>query len=108
MTDGIFRKNIEKLLEKVNFIEIEQPTTNVVHPGIISKTSALSVIANNSTWIINISASDHMEKDPSNLNFSNPSSLSVIRTANSSTSLIIGEGSVILNDSLTLDTVIVV
>ena len=102
------RKNIGTNV--VNFTEAKQgqPTANVVHPGIIGKTSAVSVISKNSSWIIDTGASDHMTKDPGNLNSSKPCSRSIIYTANDSTSPITGEGSVILNDSLTLDTVLIV
>ena len=40
-----------------------QPTTNVVHLGVLGKASVLSVTSKNSTWIIDIGASDHMTRD---------------------------------------------
>ena len=53
-------------------------------------------------------ASDHMTWDSSQLKSVLPSSQSVISTANGSTSPITGEGSVILSNTLTLDTVLIV
>ena len=44
-----------------------QPTTNVVHPGVLSKASVLSVTSKNSTWIIDTSSSDHMTRDSGQL-----------------------------------------
>ena len=85
-----------------------QPTANVVHPGILGKTSVHSETSKNSTWIIDTGASDHMTRDSGQLKSLKPSSQSVISTANGSTSPITGEGSIILSDSLTLDTVLVV
>ena len=84
------------------------PTANVAHPGIIGKTSVFSATSNNRTWIIDTGASDHMTWDSSQLKFVLPSSQSVISTANGSTSPITGEASVILSNTLTLDTVLIV
>ena len=84
------------------------PTTNVAHPGIIGKTSVFSATSKNRTWIIDTGASDHMMRDSSQLKSVLPSSQSVIYTVNGSTSPITGEGSVILSNTLTLDTVLVV
>ena len=102
------RKNFRKNMVNLTEVDPRQPTANVVHPGKIGKNSALSVIAKNSAWIIDTGASDHMTRDSGNLKFPKPSSQSVICTANGSTSLITGEGSVTLTESLTLDTVLVV
>ena len=84
------------------------PTTNVAHPGIIDKASVFSATSKNRTWIIDTGASDHMTWDSSQLKSVLPSSQLVISTANGSTSPITGEGSVILSNTLTLDTVLVV
>ena len=83
------------------------PTTNVAHPGIIGKASVFSATSKR-TWIIDTGASDHMTRDFSQLKSVLPSSHSVISTTNGSTSPITGEGSVILSNTLTLDTVLVV
>ena len=102
------RKIIRKPRVHLAESDLTQPTATVAHPGKIGKTSALSVITKNSSWIIDTGASEHMTKDPGNLNSLKPSSQSIICTANGSTSPITGAGSVILNKSLTLDTVLVV
>ena len=84
------------------------PTANVAHPGSIGKASVFSATSKNRTWIIDTGASDHMTRDSSKLKSILPSSQSVISTANGSTSSLTGEGSVILSNTLTLDTVLVV
>ena len=84
------------------------PTTNVAHPGIIGKASVFSATSKNRTWIIDTSASDPMTWDSNQLKSVLPSSQSVISTANGSTSPITREGSVILSNTLTLDTVLIV
>ena len=84
------------------------PTANVAHPGIIGKASIFSITSKNRTWIIDTGASDHMTRDYSQLKYVLPFSQSVISTANGSTSPITGEGAVILSNTLTLVTVLVV
>jgi hypothetical protein len=89
-------------------VDQSPPIANVAQPGDVSKASVLSTTFKNSTWIIDTGASDHMTKDSNQLQsfFSSPKS--VISTANGCTSLISGEGSVILSNTLTLDIVLVV
>uniref|UniRef100_A0A6N2KJR5 Reverse transcriptase Ty1/copia-type domain-containing protein n=1 Tax=Salix viminalis TaxID=40686 RepID=A0A6N2KJR5_SALVM len=89
-TGGIYEKTSENIENCGHLTEADpaQPTATVAHPGIIGKTFALPVITKDSSWIIDTGASEHMTKDL--------------------TSPITGAGSVILNDSLTLDTVLVV
>ncbi|KAL9432699.1 hypothetical protein AB3S75_027676 [Citrus x aurantiifolia] len=88
--------------------EQPSPSANVAHPGIIGKASVCSVTSKNRMWIIDTGASEHMTRDFSKLKSVLPSSQSVISTANGSTSPIIGEGSITLSNTLTLDTVLVV
>ena len=89
-------------------VDQSPPTINVAQPGDVSKASVSSTTSKNNTWIIDTGASDHMTKDSNQLQsfFSSPKS--VISTTNGSTSPISGEGSVILSNTLTLDTVLVV
>jgi hypothetical protein len=89
-------------------VDQSPPIANVAQPGDVSKASVLSTTFKNSTWIIDTGASDHMTKDSNQLQSFFSSSKSVISTANGSTSLISGEGSVILSNTLTLDIVLVV
>ena len=84
------------------------PTVNVAHPGIIGKASVFFATSKNRTWIIDTGASDHMTWDSSQLKSVLPSSQSVISTANGITFPITGEGYVILSNTLTLDTILVV
>ena len=62
----------------------------------------------NSAQIINSGASDHMTKDPSEIQSLKPSSQPFISTVTSGTSPVIGEGPVVLTYALSLDTVLVV
>ena len=80
----------------------------MAHPGIIENEFAHSVITKNSTWIIDIGASHHMTRDSDNLICHKPSLRTDICTANGSTSPITGEGSLVLIDTITLDTVLIV
>ena len=109
---GLLKKPRKKIAEKAMMTSLEEnqplPTANVAHPGIIGKASVFSTTSKNRTWIIDTGASDHITRDSSQLKFVLPSSQSVISTANGSTSPITGEGSVILSNTLTLDTVLVV
>ena len=106
------KKPCKKIAGKAMMTSLEenqpQPTANVAHLGIIGKASVFSATSRNRTWIIDTGASDHMTWDSSQLKSVLPSSQSVISTANGSTSLITGEGSVIFSNTLTLDIVLVV
>lgn len=42
-----------------------QPSTNVYHPIITDKTFVFFATSKNTTWIIDICASDHLARDPS-------------------------------------------
>jgi len=108
-----FTKKLRKKIAgkaMVTSTEVDQspPTTNVAQIGGVSKASVFSTTSKNSTWIIDTGASDHMTRDSNQLQSFFPSPKSVISTANGSTSPISGEGSIILSDTLTLDTVLVV
>ena len=89
-------------------VDQSPPTINVAQPGDVSKASVSSTTSKNNTWIIDTGASDHMTKDSNQLQFFFSSLKFVISTVNGSTSPISGEGSVILSNTLTLDTVLVV
>ncbi|KAI5343223.1 hypothetical protein L3X38_011099 [Prunus dulcis] len=58
------------------------------------------------TWIIDAGATDHMTFDPGQVASHTPSSQSVVSNANGTPSPVIGEGSLSLSDSLTLDSVL--
>ena len=66
------------------------------------------LLLKNSTWIIDIGASSHMISDSNKLTCHKPLSHSAIRTANGSISPVTGEGSIILTDTITLDTLLIV
>ena len=76
--------------------------------SIIENKFAHSVITKNSPWIIDTDASHHMTRDSDNLICHKPSFRTDIYTANGSTSPITGEGSLVLTDTITLDTVLIV
>ena len=102
------RKFFRKPLVHLTEADLTQPPTNVTHPGIIENDFAHSIITKNSTWIIDTGASHHMTRDSDNLICHKPSLRTDICTANGSTSPITGEGSLVLTDTITLDTVLIV
>ena len=62
----------------------------------------------NSTWIIDSDAIDHMTFDSKQVSPFRSSSQKIVSTANGNTTLVIGEGSLTLIDTLNLDYVLVV
>ncbi|CAL9011096.1 unnamed protein product, partial [Prunus brigantina] len=60
------------------------------------------------TWVIDTGATDHMTFDPGQIISHTPPSQSVVSNANGTPSPVIGEGSLSLSDSLTLDSVLIV
>ena len=62
----------------------------------------------NSTWIIDSDATDHMTFDSKQVSPFRSSSQKIVSTANGNTTLVIGEGSLTLIDTLNLDYVLVV
>lgn len=65
-------------------------------------------VFSNTTWIIDTGVSDHMENDFSQVTNIQPSSQSIITTADGSPSLFTGKVTVTLSSSLTLDTVLII
>ena len=59
-------------------------------------------------WVIDTGATDHMVRDKNHLQTIKSTTHSLISTANGSTSPTVGEGTVILSQNLTLDSVLVV
>ena len=89
--------------------------------NVVEKASALVVATNhggkflntfthviNSAWIIDFGATDHMTFDSKQVSPLRPSSKKIVSTANCNTTLVIGEGSLTLTDTLNLDSVLVV
>ncbi|PON46458.1 hypothetical protein TorRG33x02_325900, partial [Trema orientale] len=62
----------------------------------------------NNTWIIDSGATDHMTFDSKNISYFRPSSQKFVSTINGTSIPVIGEGSLSLNTSLNLDSVLVV
>jgi len=62
----------------------------------------------NNAWIINFGATNHMTFDSRQVSSLKPSSQKFVCTANGNTTPVIGEGSLTLNDSLNLDSILVV
>ena len=83
-------------------------TANITQPGSVGKVNILSAITKDNTWIIDTGASDHMIRDSSKLQHLHPSSQQVISTAKGGTSPITGEGSLVISNAMTLDTVLVI
>jgi hypothetical protein len=112
---GISQRNQERSLQETTTAEAQptiedklQPTTNIAHLSIVDKANALSATSKNNTWIIDTGASDYMVRDTGHLQSLHSSTHSFISTANSSTSLIVGEGTAILTQTLTLNLILVV
>lgn len=104
------RKKIGKAA--VATTEDEHPSTgasaNVAQTGIVGKAFVSPALSTNDTWIIDTGATDHMTNNPKSVKNFNSSSQAVISTADGSLTPVIGEGSVVLSDTLTLDSVLVV
>ncbi|KAL0421755.1 UNVERIFIED_CONTAM: Retrovirus-related Pol polyprotein from transposon RE1 [Sesamum latifolium] len=66
------------------------------------------VPTNNSAWIIDSGATDHMTFDTNHVKSLKPSSQQIVSTANGNPSPVAGEGSVSLTEHLNLDSVLVV
>nr|KYP50692.1 hypothetical protein KK1_027509 [Cajanus cajan] len=67
-----------------------------------------SIPITNSTWIIDLGATDHMTFDSRQISSLKPSLKELIFTANGNTTSVIGNGSLNLTNNLTLDSVLVV
>ena len=67
-----------------------------------------STLVINSAWIIDFGATDYMTFDSRQVSPLRPSSQKIISTANGNTTLVIGEGSLTLTDTLNLDSILVV
>ena len=75
------------------------------HGGKVLNTSTPII---NSTWRIDSSAIDHMTFDFRQISPLRPSSQKIVSIANGNTTLVLGEGSLTLTDTLNLDSVLVV
>ncbi|KAI5324577.1 hypothetical protein L3X38_033650 [Prunus dulcis] len=73
-----------------------------------SGTSCKSSLTCNRSWIIDTGATDHMTSSFTGLHSTKPSSQTHITSANGTTSQVMGEGSLSLTSSLSLDHVLVV
>ncbi|PRQ35536.1 hypothetical protein RchiOBHm_Chr5g0081101 [Rosa chinensis] len=62
----------------------------------------------NNTWIIDTGASDHMTNDPSLVKNLRRSSQNIVSTADGTPTPVTGEGSIVVSDTLTLESVLVV
>lgn len=74
----------------------------------VSKASVFSALFTNDTLIIDMSATYHMTNNPKSVQMPNSSSQALISTADGSLTLCIGEGFMVLFESLTLDSVLIV
>ena len=96
------RKNHAKAV--ITTTEKDQPSNafNIAQSGMSGKVSM------NRSWIIDTGASDHMCNDPSLLKKLKPSSQNIVSTADGTPTPVTGEGSIVLSNTLTLDSVLVV
>ena len=102
------RKKISARAMTTSTEDHQQPTANIAHPSKVGKVSVFPAHYKDKTWIIDTGASEHMTRDVRQLQSILPSSQSIISTANGNTSPVIGEGSVIFSNTLTLNIVLVV
>ena len=93
------RKNFIATVEEKH---LSNASAHVAQSGMNGKVSS------NSSWIIDTGASDHMINDPSLLTTVKPSSQNVVSTADGTPTPVIGEGSIVLSETLTLESVLVV
>lgn len=68
----------------------------------------ISAPVTNSTWIFNSGTTDHMTFDSRQVSPLKPSPQKIVSTANGNMTPVIGKGSLILTDTLNLDSVLIV
>ncbi|CAL2225380.1 unnamed protein product [Prunus armeniaca] len=91
----------------MNIVSSSQTTASTSSSSKIATTNSHSYVLHSSSkkhvWVIDTGATDHMTFDPRQITSHTPSSQSVVSNANGTPSPVIGEGSLSLSDSLTLD-----
>jgi hypothetical protein len=87
---------------------IEQTSALVGAAGNSGKVLNISSHVSNSAWIIDSGATDHITFDSRHVLPLKPSSKKFVSTANGTSAPVIGKGSLPLNDTLNLDSVLVV
>ncbi|CAL8075670.1 unnamed protein product [Prunus armeniaca] len=91
----------------MNIVSSSQTTASTSPSSKIATTGSHSYALHSSSkkhiWVIDTRATDHMTFDPRQITSHTPSSQSVMSNANGTSSPVIGEGSLSLSDSLTLD-----
>ncbi|KAK9924141.1 hypothetical protein M0R45_032528 [Rubus argutus] len=97
------RKNLDKAVVATTEEEhLDNASANVAQSGMKGKVTL------NNTWIIDTGASDHMTNDPNLVTKLKHSSQNVVSTADGTPTSVTGEGSVVLSNNLTLESVLVV
>ncbi|KAI5332284.1 hypothetical protein L3X38_022413 [Prunus dulcis] len=95
----------------MNIVSSSQPTASTFLSSKIATTGSHGYVLHRSSkkhiQVIDTGATDHMTFDPRQIYSHTPSSQSVVSNANGTLSLVIGEGSLSLSDSLTLDSVLI-
>ncbi|XP_072062323.1 uncharacterized protein [Arachis hypogaea] len=99
-TSAVVESKAEQYIE-------EKGSALVATAGNGGKVLNICAPVSNSTWIIDSGASDHMTFDSRQASLK-PSSQKFVSTANGTSALVIGEGSLSLTDTLNLDYVLVV
>ena len=92
---------------KIEEKEVET-TTALIATSNHGKVFNISAPIRNSEWIIDSGATDHMTFDSRQFSSLKPTSQKFVSTANGNSTPVIGEGSIILTDTLNLDSVLVV
>ncbi|CAL2249190.1 unnamed protein product [Prunus armeniaca] len=96
----------------MNIVSSSQTTASTSPSSKIATTGSHGYVLHSSSkkhiWVIDTGVTDHMTFDPGQITSHTPSSQSVVSNVNGTPSSIIGEGSLSLSDSLTLDSVLIV
>lgn len=106
------RRNTKKTSPTIAAVETntkdETSSAMIATAGNEGKSFCVSTPVSNNTWIIDSGATNHMTFDSRQVTKVKPSLQKFISTANGDEAPIIGEGSLILTDTLSLDSVLVV
>ncbi|KAJ8645644.1 hypothetical protein MRB53_007392 [Persea americana] len=86
----------------------EEASSLIATSGNLGKALNASTPNNNSAWIIDSGATDHMTFDVNYIQSMKPSKQPIVSTANGTPSPVIGEGSITVTKDLNLDSVLVV
>ncbi|KAJ0076392.1 hypothetical protein Patl1_33680 [Pistacia atlantica] len=100
------KNSIAAIVEKKE--DVDHCSSFVATTGNDGKSLHMCTSVSNSAWIIDSGATDHMTFDSMHISHLKPSSHKFVSTANGESTQVIGEGSVTFQNTLNLDSVLVV